>query len=207
MTNLEKVYNIKRIRDLTGVTLSDAKNALDQTNSFDEALKLMQAKGLSKASSRSHRVTQAGLIHSYVHDGRIGVLLEVNCETDFVAKTDDFKDFVKDVALQIAASQPIYMTPEDVDESTRQNQRETIIELAKIDNVSKDKLESVVEAQLEKNLAKLCLLSQNFNKDPKLTINDLLQTLIAKLGENIVIAKFVRFELGKVQADLVAKDV
>lgn len=157
------IEDIRKIRQLTGAGLTDIKKSLQETGDFDEALKAMQVKGLSKAAQREERSTQAGIIQSYIHDQRIGVLVEVQCETDFVARSEEFISFVKDLALQVAASNPTSLKAEESDKMSQPDSY---------------------------------LLSQEFIKDPKITINDLLQAQIAKLGENIVIARFVRFELG-----------
>ncbi len=174
MNNDFTIEDIKKIRELTGVGLADAKKALQENPSFDAALKAMRAKGLAKGAQRSERVTRSGVIHSYIHDGRIGVLIEVNCETDFVAKNEDFLNFVNDLALQITATNPLYLALKDS-------------ELGKVSEQTDEEY----------------LLNQRFFKNPEVSIHDLLQTLIAKLGENIVIARFVRFELGDLSTKLV----
>ena len=187
MQNNFTIDDIKKIRELTGVGLTDAKKALEESGSFEAALKAMRAKGLSKAAGREEKITQAGVIRSYVHDGRIGVLVEVSCETDFAAKNENFLNFVKDLCLQVAACKPTYLRLEDMN------------------NDRHSEMNNHAESDLDaKELAEQhCLLSQNFIKDPKLTIQDLLQTQIAKLGENIIIVRFVRFELGYPKAELV----
>ena len=197
MPDLISIDNIKKLRDLTGAGLTDAKQTLQSAKSFEEAVQTMQAKGLVKAGKREARQTGAGIIESYVHDGRIGVLVEVGCETDFVAKTDDFLSFVKDLALQIAASKPEYLKAEDIPQPILDQHYALFKAQAESENYPKDKQEAIINGKLTKLKTEICLLSQSFNKDPKLTINDLLQAINAKLGENIVIKRFVRFELGE----------
>lgn len=201
MSDNFSIEDIKKIRDLTGVGLTEAKQALQTHRSFDEALAAMRAQGLSKALKREDRSTQAGVVLSYVHDQRIGVLLEVNCETDFVAKTDDFLSLVKDLALQIAASRPVCLKPEDLKEDFSQEE-EHLRQKAAEDKVPLERLDEVVAQQLQKLKSSKCLLSQSFNKEPSLTVGEFLQNRAAKLGEKIVIARFVRFELGQSEVEL-----
>ena len=196
-----KISEIKQIHDLTGVGLREAKKALETYGSFEVALKAMQAKGMSRAADRAGRQTQAGVIKSYVHDNRIGVLVEVNCETDFVARTDDFLAFVKDVALQIAASAPLYLSSEDVPQAALDHERDLLRQQAQQENLPADKLDMIVDGRLSKDMSEKCLLSQDFIKDNQQTMDDLLQAVRAKLVENITIKRFIRFELGKPQAE------
>ena len=198
----KRVMEIKKIHDLTGVGLSAAKQALEEHGNFDKALEDMRLKGLAKAQSRTDKETDVGVIYSYTHNHRIGVLVEVNCETDFVAKTEDFLNFAKDIALQIAASKPLYITPADIPQSILDKDKDLLKQQALKEGISEDKLEKVIEGRLEKDISQTCLLKQVFNKDPQLTVEDLLQSLIAKLGENIVIQRFARFELGQSQAQI-----
>ena len=158
------IEDIKKIRSLTGVGLTDAKKALQASDSFDAALEMMRAKGLDKVNQRQDRETQAGVIHSYIHDARIGVLLEVNCETEFVAKNADFLDLVKDLALQITATDPLYIKPENISEESPQ--------------------------ALER-----CLWNQDFIKDQQISVGEMVETRMARLGEKIVLSRFVRFSL------------
>ncbi len=175
MNNNFTIDDIKKIRELTGVGLTDAKKALQENSSFEKALQAMRKKGLAKVAQRSEKVARSGIIHSYIHDGRIGVLIEVNCETDFVAKNEDFLNFVRDLALQIAATNPFCLKEGNPESKEARNQQ-----------------------------AEQSLLGQSFIKNPELTVNDLLQSQIAKLGENIVIARFVRFELGDLATRLIS---
>ena len=192
---MSKIEEIKKIRDATGVGLTEAKQALMEHGDFQQALKAMQTKGLQKASKRAGRLAQAGIVYSYVHEGRIGVLLEVNCETDFVAKTSEFQSLVKDLALQIAASDPQALSLEDLrlDEASLE---QAFQEQALAEEVPQARLAEVVAARLQKHKAEASLLSQSFNKEPQLTVAEIIQNVCAKLGENIVISRFSRFELG-----------
>ena len=175
MNNDFTIDDIKKIRELTGVGLTDVKKALQENSSFEEALQAMRKKGLAKVAQRSEKVARSGIIHSYIHDGRIGVLIEVNCETDFVAKNEDFLNFVRDLTLQIAATNPLCLKEGNSESKETRNQQ-----------------------------AEQSLLGQSFIKNPESTVNDLLQSQIAKLGENIVIARFVRFELGDLATRLIS---
>lgn len=191
---MPSLEDIKKIRDLTGVGLTDAKQALQKHGDFDRALEAMRAQGLSKVAKRGGRDVQAGLVYSYIHDGRIGVLIEVNCETDFVAKTDDFQALVKDLTLQIAASSPVAISEENL--AFDKQLQEEMQSRAAADKVPTDKMAEVVEARVQKYRAEQCLLTQSFNKEPEKTVGDLLRAAQAKLGEKIEVARFVRFELG-----------
>src|ERR1700742_5276366 len=157
------IEEVKRLKDLTGVGLTDAKKALDEANGdFDKALSEMRKKGLTKAEKRGEREARAGLIGSYVHDGRIGVLVEVNCETDFVAKTDEFKDLVKDLSLHIAASAPLYVSQEDIPASARKDAEKEFAEKAKADGKPDNMIVQIVDGMLKKHFAEKCLLDQPF---------------------------------------------
>jgi elongation factor Ts len=193
------INEIKRLRELTGVGITDAKAALvEAKGDFDKALSQMRKKGLTKAEKRAEREARAGLIGSYVHDGRIGVLVEVNCETDFVAKTDEFKELVKDLSLHIAASAPDFISLDDVNEAAKKEAKEEFSEKAKSDNVPEKMLDQVVEGMLKKHFAEKSLLEQPFVKNPDQTVGDYVKEANAKLGENIVVRRFSRMVLGEV---------
>lgn len=188
---------IKKLKELTGVGLSDAKSALVEADGdFDKALTAMRKKGLTKAEKRGEREAREGLIDSYVHSGRIGVLVEVNCETDFVARTDDFKALVHDIALHISASSPQYISleeiPADVTEAKKAEFTEKVIAEGKPENIAGN----IVEGQLKKHFAEKTLLEQPFVKNPDQTVDGLIKEHIAKLGENIVVRQMRRIELG-----------
>jgi len=193
------IDEIKRLRALTGVGITDAKQALtDAKGDFDKALAAMRKKGLTKAEKRAEREARAGLIGSYVHDGRIGVLVEVNCETDFVAKTDEFKTLVNDLCLHIAASAPEYVAPDDVPKDIYKSAEAEFTDKAKAEGKADKMVAQIVEGQLKKYFAEKCLLDQPFVKKPDQTVGDYVKEHIAKLGENIVVRRFTRYALGEV---------
>jgi len=193
------IDEIKRLRELTGVGITDAKQALQAANGdFDKALSEMRKKGLTKAEKRGEREARAGLIGSYVHDGRIGVLVEVNCETDFVAKTDEFKELVKDLSLHIAASAPEFVSVNDVPEETRQAAEKEFSEKAKADGKPDNMIAQIVQGMLKKHFAEKALLEQPFVKNPDQTVGDGVKEANAKLGENIVVRRFSRLALGEI---------
>lgn len=193
------IDEIKRLRELTGVGITDAKKALMEANGdFDKALSEMRKKGMTKAEKRGEREARAGLIGSYVHDGRIGVLVEVNCETDFVAKTDEFKELVKDISLHIVASAPEYVDINDVPAEVKKAAEAEFAAKAKADGKPENMLDKIVGGMLEKHFAEKCLLSQPFVKNPDVTVGDYVKEHNAKLGENIVVRRFERLALGEV---------
>jgi elongation factor Ts len=193
------IDEIKRLRELTGVGITDAKQALVEAGGdFDKALSAMRKKGLTKAEKRAEREARAGLIGSYVHDGRIGVLVEINCETDFVAKTDEFKELVKDVSLHIAASAPEYVSVEEVDAKAKSEVEKEFKEKAKSEGKPDNMVTQIVDGQLKKYFAEKCLIEQPFVKNPDQTVGDYIKEHVAKLGENIVVRRFTRFVLGEV---------
>ena len=188
---------IKKLKELTGVGLTDAKTALTEADGdFDKALEAMRKKGLTRAEKKGEREAREGLIDSYVHSGRIGVLVEVNCETDFVARSDDFKALVHDIALHISAAAPDYITLEDV--PAEETARVTAEYREKASNEGKpaDMIDKIVEGQVKKYFAEKTLLEQPFIKNPDQTVGDLLKQHIAKLGENMVVRQMKRIELG-----------
>ena len=190
--------DIKKLRELSGVGVQDAQIALKETDGdIGKAIDLLRKKGAVKAVKKSSRTASQGLIESYVHGGKVGVLVEVNCETDFVAKTDDFKNFVHDLSLQIAASAPVYITKEQVDVSELENEKEIIAEQMKGEKKSAKMLETIITGKLEKYYEAVCLMEQPTIKDPKIKVKELLTDLVNKLGENIVIARFIRYQLGE----------
>lgn len=193
------IESIKRLKDLTGVGLTDAKAALAEADGdFDKALEQMRKKGMTKAEKRGEREAREGVIGSYVHDNRIGVIVEVNCETDFVAKNDKFTDLVKDVSMHIAASAPLYVSEADIPEADRAAKEAEFNEKAKAEGKPENMLENIVSGMLKKYFAELCLLDQPFIKNPDQTVGDLVKEANAQLGENIVVRRFARFQLGEV---------
>lgn len=191
------VEDIKKLKELTGVGLTDAKAALVEVGGdFDKALEAMRKKGLTKAEKRGEREAREGLVDSYVHSGRIGVLVEVNCETDFVAKTDEFKELVHDIALHVSAIAPEYISLEDVPAETEGEKRAEFTEKAANEGKPADIAGKIVEGQLKKYFAEKTLLEQPFIKNPDITVGQLVKEHISKLGENIVVRQIRRIELG-----------
>lgn len=193
------IAEIKRLRELTGVGMTDAKKALDEASGdFDKALAEMRKKGLTKAEKRAEREARAGVISSYLHDNRIGVLVEVNCETDFVARNEIFTSLVKDIAMQIAASAPEYVSIEGVPAEAREAAAAEFTEKVKSEGKPEKMVPQIVEGMLKKHFAERCLLEQPFVKNPDQTVADHIKEGAAKLGENIVIRRFNRMALGEV---------
>jgi elongation factor Ts len=190
---------VKELRERTNAGFMDCKAALKESNGdMEKAIDYLRVKGLATAQKKSHRQTKEGLVLSYIHPGsRIGVLVELNCETDFVARTDEFQAFGRDIAMQVAAAAPLALTreeiPADVLEKEREVFRTQALEQGKPQNV----IEKIVEGKVEKFYTESCLLDQPFIKDDTKTVRDLLNELIAKLGENIKIVRFARFQIGQ----------
>jgi elongation factor Ts len=190
---------VKRLKDLTGVGLTDAKAALEEAaGDFDTALEAMRKKGLTKAEKRGEREAREGVIGTYNHDNRIGVLVEVNCETDFVARNDIFVQLVKDIAMHIAASAPEYVRGDEVPAETRESVAAEFAEKAKVEGKPVDMIQKIVEGQVSKYFAEKCLLDQPFVKNPDQTVDDYVREHNARLGENIVVRRFARLALGEV---------
>ena len=190
---------VKELREKTGVGIMDCKEALAATNgSIDEAQDYLRKKGLQAAAKRAERSTREGLVGSYIHGGgRLGVMIEVNCETDFVARTDDFQELVHDLAMQVAASNPLYPTRDDVPEETVAKERQILEEQAQASGRPAQAIAKMVEGRLNKYFQEVCLLDQLFVKDPSMSVGDLITAKIAKTGENITVSRFVRFQLGE----------
>jgi elongation factor Ts len=190
---------VKELREKTGAGMLDCKKALEEANgNINKAAELLREKGLSAAASKAGRAATEGLVESYIHaGGRIGVLVEVNCETDFVAKTDAFKEFVKDIAMQIAATNPRYVRREEVAQEELDKEREILKAQALNEGKPANIVEKMVEGRLGKFYEEFCLLEQQFIKDPDKTIGNLVNEKVATIGENISIRRFARFELGE----------
>lgn len=189
---------VKELREKSGAGMLDCKNALVETNGdIDKAVDYLREKGLSSAAKKSGRIASEGLVEAYIHSGRIGVIVEVNAETDFVAKTDEFKQFVKDMAMQIAASNPKYVSRDEVPEEEVLREREVLIHQAINEGKPEAIANKMVEGRIEKFFEQICLLDQNFIKDPSVKVRDLLAEKISKIGENIKIRRFVRYEVGE----------
>jgi len=190
---------VKELRERTNAGMMDCKKALVETNgNMEEAIKYLREKDLAAAAKKAGRIATEGLVHSYIHGGgRIGVLVEVNCETDFVAKNEDFKEFVKEVAMQIAAAKPTYISREDVPAEVIASEKEILLAQAMNEGKPEHIAQKMVEGRIEKFYKENCLLEQVYIRDNNLTIQDLLNEKIAKIGENIKIRRFTRYELGE----------
>jgi elongation factor Ts len=193
------IKEIKRLKDLTGVGLTDAKAALEESKgNFDKALNAMRKKGLTKAEKRSEREAREGVIGSYVHDNRIGVLAEVNCETDFVARNEIFTTLVKDIVLHIAASNPEYVSQDQVPNDEKKKIEQEFREKAVSENKSESIIDKIVSGQVAKYFEERCLVDQPFVKNPDISVGEHIKQNAARLGENIVVRRFSRLALGEV---------
>lgn len=193
------IAEVKRLKDLTGVGLTDAKKALEEADGdFDKALAAMRKKGLTKAEKRGEREARAGLVGTYNHDGRIGVLVEVNCETDFVARGEIFGELVKDLAMHIAASAPLYVSADDVPAEDRDKVKAEFTDKTKAEGKPADMVGKIVEGQLKKYFAERCLLDQPFVKNPDITVAEHVKENAARMNENVVVRRFSRMALGEV---------
>lgn len=190
---------VKELREKTGAGMMDCKRALTEANGdIERAGEVLREKGLASAAKKSGRVAAEGIVESYIHGGgRIGVLVEVNCETDFVAKNDDFRNFVKDIAMHIAASNPQYVKRDEVPEEMISKERE-IVRAQTLNEGKPEKIvDKIVDGRIEKFLKEICLLDQPFVKDPDKTVETLVKEKIAQIGENISIRRFSRFVVGE----------
>lgn len=190
---------VKELRDKTGAGMMDCKKALSETDGdIDKAINYLREKGISKAAKRAGRETAEGVIYSYIHPGnKLGVLVEVDCETDFVARNDDFQAFAKDIAMQIAAANPIAIKREDIDQKLIEQEKEIYHQQALNEGKPEKIIDKIVDGKLEKYYAENCLLEQVFVKDNDRIIKDLLNDIISKIGENVTIKRFARFMLGQ----------
>ncbi len=190
---------VKDLRERTGAGILDCRNALvEAKGDIEGAIEYLKKKGLSKASKKAGRATGEGLIGSYIHQGgKIGVLVEVNCETDFVAKTEDFQNLVKDIAMQIAAASPLFVKREDMPAELIEKERDVYISQVKEAGKPDHVIEKIVEGKLEKYYKDVCLLEQPFIRDQEITVKGRIDSYIAKLGENISVKRFARFKVGE----------
>ncbi len=190
---------VKALRDRTGIGMMDCKAALvESEGDEDKAIEILRKKGKAKAEKKSSREAKEGVILSYIHPGnKLGVMVEVNCETDFVAKTDQFLEFVKDIAMHIAATSPSAIARDEVDATLLEKEKDIYREQARMQGKPENILDRIVEGKMDKFYSDVCLLEQPFVKDPQLTIKDYLTNTVAKIGENITISRFVRFQLGE----------
>ena len=189
---------IQQLRDRTGLGMMDCKKALEESKGdIEKAIEILRKKVAAVAAKRSDKTTAEGLVHAYIHPGsQIGVLIEINCETDFVARTDAIKEFAHNVCMHIAAMRPLYIAPADVDAKFVESEKEIIKEQLAQSGKTGKVLEQILEGKLKKVYSEVCLIEQAFIKNDKMTIGLVLQELIAKTGENIKIAKFSRFQVG-----------
>ncbi|NLY38993.1 MAG: translation elongation factor Ts [Firmicutes bacterium] len=190
---------VKALREKTGAGMMDCKKALVEAGGDEEkAITILREKGLAAAAKRAGRIAAEGMVESYIHlGGRVGVLVEVNCETDFVARNEQFRTFVKDICLQIAATNPAYLSKEDVPAEVLEKERQILRTQALNEGKPEKVIDKIVEGRIEKFYKENCLLEQPFIRDQEVTIKDLLVSLIAKIGENIVIRRYSRFALGE----------
>ncbi|MBF8983062.1 translation elongation factor Ts [Lutibacter sp. B2] len=189
---------VKELRATTGAGMMDCKKTLIEVDgNMEKAIESLREKGLAKAAKKADRVAAEGIVESYIHGGRIGVLVEVNSETDFVAKNDEFKQFVKDVAMQIAAANPQYIAREEVPSEKIEKEKEILRVQALNEGKPEKIIDKMVEGRIEKFYKEICLLEQPFVKDSDVTIQDLLNQKIAKIGEKLSIRRFARFEVGE----------
>lgn len=193
---------VRELRDVTGAGMMSCKEALiEAEGDIEKAVKILREKGLASLKKKAGRTAQEGVIESYIHaGGKLGVLVEVNCETDFVAKSEDFKKFTHELAMQIAAANPLYISREDVPVDLLEKERDVYRTQAQNEDKPGPVVEKIVEGKIEKFYKEVCLLEQQFVKDSDMTVSDLLGNLAAKLGENIVLRRFIRFSLGEISS-------
>ena len=193
------VAQVKELRELTGAGIMECKKALQDANGDKEkAVELLRKRGLAKASRKKGRTANEGIVYSYIHaGGKLGAMLELNCETDFVARTDEFQMLAKEIAMQIAASAPLYVSREDVPEDVLVKEREIYAEEARASGKPENVIDRIVKGKLEKFFEEFCLLDQPYIRDPEKKVHELIDGAIAKLGENIVVRRFSRFKLGE----------
>ena len=197
------IEQIKALREVTGAGVLDCRKALEQSGGdFDKAVEYLREKGLAMAAKRADREASEGVVELYSHgNGRVGVMVELNCETDFVARSEAFRGFAHELALQVAAGAPQYIKPEDIPPDVLEHERSTSRARALDEGKSEAVLERIVEGRLEKFLDEVCLVRQTYIRDEELSIQNLLMDKVAAIGENIVIRRFVRWELGESTAD------
>lgn len=190
---------VKELRERTGAGMLDCKKALEKTGGdIEKAIDLLREKGLAAAAKKAGRITAEGMVGSYIHmGGRIGVLIEVNCETDFVAKTEGFKDFVKNMAMQVAASKPLYVSRDEVPANVLEKEKQILRQQAINEGKPENIVDKIVEGRIEKFFKEACLLEQPYIRDPEVSVQQVLTETIAKIGENISIRRFARYEMGE----------
>ena len=190
---------VKELRERTGVGMMDCKRALQDTEgNLEKAIELLRERGLASAAKKAGRIAADGLVESYIHGGgRIGVLVEVNCETDFVAKTDEFKALVRDIAMHIAATNPKYITRDEIPESELEKEKEILRHQALNEGKPEKIVDKMIAGRIEKHIKEICLVDQPFVKDPDKTVQEMLNEKISTIGENMSIRRFVRYEKGE----------
>ncbi len=190
---------VKELRDKTGAGMMDCKKALTETRGdLEKATKVLREKGIAKAASKAGRTAKEGAVVSYIHPGdKLGVLVEINCETDFVARTDDFKELAKNIAMQIAAANPMVVRREDIDEETLKEERNIYRTQALNEGKPEHIVDKIIQGRIEKFYQEVCLLDQAYIRDQEKTISDILNETVGKLGENLIIKRFQRFALGE----------
>ncbi len=190
---------IKKLRDMTGAGVLDAKRTLEEyKGDFDKALAVLKEKALKSAGKKTERIAKQGLVETYVHTGgRVGAMVEVNCETDFVARTPDFKELAHDIALHIAAAKPQFVSTEDIPPAIVEEQKKIFTDAALAEGKPANIIDKIVQGKIESYYRDVCLLKQPFIRDESMTVHDLIQAKIAKLDENIQVRRFARFELGE----------
>ncbi len=189
---------VKELRDKTNAGMMDCKKALGETDGdMEKAVDLLRQKGLAVAAKRADRATSEGVVESYIHaGGKLGVMVEVGCETDFVAKTDDFKAFARDIAMHVAAVNPVAVSREEIPAELIEREKAIYVKQAQDSGKPENIIEKIVTGKIEKYISEICLMEQKFVKNPDLTVQDLLNELIAKMGENISVKRFARFQVG-----------
>ena len=195
---------VKELREKTGAGMMDCKKALVETSgNIDKAIDFLRKSGIAKAEKKGDRTAKEGLVFSYIHHGgRLGVLVELNCETDFVAKTDGFSDLAHNIAMQIAATSPLALTREDIDQTLLEKEKEIFTDQVKESGKPKEIIGKIVDGRLEKFYAESCLMEQQFIKDPDRKIGDLITDAVSTLGENIIINRFARFSVGESKEEI-----
>ena len=190
---------VKKLREKTGAGMMDCKKALVETaGDIEKAIDFLRKSGISKAEKKGERTAKEGLVFSYIHHGgRLGVLLELNCETDFVAKTDGFSDLANNISMQIAATNPLSISRDEIDQSVLDREKEIFADQAKESGKPENIIDKIVDGKVEKYFAESCLLEQQYIKDPDRKVFDLITESVATLGENIVINRFIRFAIGE----------
>ena len=198
---------VKELREKTGAGMMDCKKALVETSgNIDKAIDFLRKSGIAKAEKKGDRTAKEGLVFSYIHHGgRLGVLVELNCETDFVAKTDGFSDLAHNIAMQIAATSPLAVTRKDIDQTLLDKEKEIFTDQAKESGKPKEIIGKIVDGRLEKFYAESCLMEQQFIKDPDRKIGDLITDAVSTLGENIIINQFSRFSVGESKEEIQPK--